>query len=65
MKKKFGKLGHTIIVLLCVFLAFATCLLANQLLDRKIQKQEVQSLQTIYDALYNSESSPTPEESIE
>lgn len=55
MKKRLSKMIHTIIIIFCLFLAFAACLLFNRLLEYKLQKQEVQSVQTIYDALYPTE----------
>lgn len=59
MKKFIEKSGRTLLLLLLLFLAFAGCLFFNTVLEDRIQKQQSNTLQTIYDVLHPEEVSPS------
>lgn len=63
MKNFFEKSGRTLLLLLLLFLAFAGCLFFNTILENKIQRQQSNTLQTIYDVFHPEESSPSAPES--
>ena len=63
MKNFYEKSGRTLLLLLLLFLAFAGCLFFNTILENKIQRQQSNTLQTIYDVFHPEESSPSAPES--
>lgn len=55
MKKFFEKSGRTLLLLFLLFFAFAGCLFFNTILENKLQRQQSNTLQTIYDVFHPEE----------